>query len=387
MADIQLVIVEGPNEGREFELTGAIVVGRDTSAGLVIDDPEASRRHASLSVEGDTVTVEDLGSTNGTFLNGQRLTGAQTFSEGDKLRVGTTVFSLKVEAAADATRVGTSLPDLDDLQVTAPRQVPDFAKDEPPPAGPPTVEQPAAASTQAPVPPAPEPVPEPEPPAPEPVQPTTAGVPVPPEPTNAPPPSAGPPGGGFGGPPGGGPAAGAPPPGAAPPPPSPGPPPPPASFGPPPGAPPPGYAPPPAAPGYAGPVIPAGGLLAPSAFSAPPGTQFSGWWRRVGAALLDGLISLPFLVFGYILIVSPILMKREGQHNGQTWGKQALGIRVVRDTGEPFTYGTALLRDFVIKALLSALAIVSLLDSLWPLWDETNQALHDKLAGTHVLRA
>jgi uncharacterized RDD family membrane protein YckC len=80
-------------------------------------------------------------------------------------------------------------------------------------------------------------------------------------------------------------------------------------------------------------------------------------------------------------------MARDGPNNGQTWGKQALGIKVVRDSGEPFSYGTALLRDFVVKSLLfGALAVVWLVDVLWPLWDEQNQALHDKLLGTHVLR-
>jgi pSer/pThr/pTyr-binding forkhead associated (FHA) protein len=281
VADVSIVIVQGPNEGREFEVNGAIVVGRDASAGLVIDDPEASRRHASLMLDGSTLTVEDLGSTNGTFVNGARISAPQELGNGDKLRIGTTVFEVHAEepAAAEeevqATRVGTALPDLDDLQVTAPRQVPDFAKDEPP-AGPPTEEQPAAAEA-APAPPSPEPVapepiqptaanipqvpepPTPAPVAPEPIQPTAAGIPQPPAPTNAPPPSAGPPGG-IAGPPGGGPEAGPPPPpGGAPPPPSPAPPPP-SAPPPPPSAPPPGFAPPPAGPPvqYGGGGVPAG---------------------------------------------------------------------------------------------------------------------------------
>jgi uncharacterized RDD family membrane protein YckC len=375
VGDVQIVVVEGPNAGQEFELSGATTVGRDPSAGIVIDDPEASRRHSSLSLDGSKVTVEDLGSTNGTFVNGQRLTAPRELGPTDKLRIGTTVFELRVEEdAAQATRVGTALPDLDDIQVTAPRNVPDFAKDEPPVAA----EPPAAAA---------------EPPEPEPsgARPTTAGTPVPP-------PSAGPPGG-VGGPPGGpppSPGGPPPPPGGPPPPPSGGPPPPPSGGPPPPpSGPAPGYAPPPAAPGFAPPpASPApgaawapGGLLAPSSYGVPAGTQLAGWWSRVGAALLDGLISLPFLVIFYVFIVSPILMKRDGPNNGQTWGKQALGIRVVRDGGLPFTYGTALLRDVVIKALFGVFAITSLLDSLWPLWDDQNQALHDKLAGTHVVRS
>lgn len=376
MADTSIVIVQGPNEGREFEMSGAVVIGRDTSAGLVIDDAEASRRHASVSLDGSELKVEDLGSTNGTFVNGTRISEPTTLAQGDKLRIGTTVFEVHVAAPAEeevqATRLGTALPDLDDLQVTAPRQVPDFAKEE----------EPAAAAEPEPEPTAPAP----DPVAPGPIQPTAAGIPQPPAPTNAPPPSSGPPGGVPPGPPGGGAAGGPPPPpGGAPPPPSA----PPPSFAPPPAAapsaPPAGFAPPP--PPGAPPAPYAGGLLAPSSGPASSG-ELSGWWRRVGAALLDGIISIPFLVIGYVLIVAPILMKREGAKNGQTWGKQALGIRVIKDDGQPFTYGTALLRDFVIKTLLmGAIAIVSLVNSLWPLWDPQNQALHDKLAGTHVFRA
>jgi hypothetical protein len=128
-------VVEGPDTGKEFDLSGAATVGRDPSAGVSIDDPEASREHASLTVAGTTVTVQDLGSTNGTFVNGERLSAARELSETDKLRIGTTVFELRVTGAEDATRVGT-LPDPADLQATAPRQVPDFAS-APPPSGPP----------------------------------------------------------------------------------------------------------------------------------------------------------------------------------------------------------------------------------------------------------
>jgi hypothetical protein len=134
-------VVEGPDTGKEFDLSGATTVGRDASAGIAIDDPEASREHASLSVVGTTVTVTDLGSTNGTFVNGERLSGARELSATDKLRIGTTVFELRVAAAADATRVGT-LPDPGDVEATAQRQVPDFAGAPPPspsmpPPGPP----------------------------------------------------------------------------------------------------------------------------------------------------------------------------------------------------------------------------------------------------------
>jgi pSer/pThr/pTyr-binding forkhead associated (FHA) protein len=157
------VIVDGPNAGREFGISGATTVGRDPSAGIVIEDAEASRRHASLLVEGEIVTVEDLGSTNGSFLNGKRLAESSELATGDKLRVGTTVFELKAEV--QATRVGTALPDLDDIQVTAPRQIPSFATDDathvgtpagtagPPGGAPPTSAPPPAAAPRTSAPP------------------------------------------------------------------------------------------------------------------------------------------------------------------------------------------------------------------------------------------
>src|SRR3954462_216731 len=78
MAEIKLQIIEGPDAGQELDVEGAAVIGRDpSSAALVLQDSEASRRHASLIPEGQSLNVEDLGSTNGTFVNGERLGGAR----------------------------------------------------------------------------------------------------------------------------------------------------------------------------------------------------------------------------------------------------------------------------------------------------------------------
>ena len=90
MAEFQLVIVEGADTGREFDLTGGIVAGRGQDAGIVLEDSEASRKHASLSVEGGAVAVEDLGSTNGTFVNGTRIDRPRKLTPGDVVRVGET---------------------------------------------------------------------------------------------------------------------------------------------------------------------------------------------------------------------------------------------------------------------------------------------------------
>lgn len=131
----------------------------------------------------------------------------------------------------------------------------------------------------------------------------------------------------------------------------------------------------------------------------------AGWWSRVGATLLDGLILLiPLIIVGVVvgsdaagvtyaitllisLLYAPLLMARTGDDNGQTLGKQALGIRVRHESGEPMTFGRGVLRDFVGKTVLGLTVIYTLVDSLWPLWDKRNQALHDKIGSTRVVKA
>src|SRR3981081_493023 len=67
-----LRIVSGPAAGQFVELDGELVIGRE-SGGLDIGDPQLSRRHAAVRLRGDTVVVEDLGSRNGTYVNGARI--------------------------------------------------------------------------------------------------------------------------------------------------------------------------------------------------------------------------------------------------------------------------------------------------------------------------
>ncbi|HEX8807222.1 MAG TPA: FHA domain-containing protein [Candidatus Aquilonibacter sp.] len=78
--------------GREWLFEGLcpLTIGRDKSCELVLADAEVSRKHARLETQGGVVFVRDLDSSNGTFLNGQRLTGAVETREGDAIDVGTT---------------------------------------------------------------------------------------------------------------------------------------------------------------------------------------------------------------------------------------------------------------------------------------------------------
>jgi uncharacterized RDD family membrane protein YckC len=160
-----------------------------------------------------------------------------------------------------------------------------------------------------------------------------------------------------------------------------------------------------------------------TAQAPPPALPLAGWWARVGAYLIDTLLMLAiatvvfFLVWAisgdagtagigaaiawgaaeYLfrgLVYAPALMARSGPHNGQTLGKQAVGIRVVRDDAQPMDYGRAAVREWVVITLLIGIVggtftggIAPLIDYLWPLWEERNRAGHDIIASTMVFSA
>ena len=94
-----LVVQRSPSleEGGEFPLNSApVTVGRGAQNDLVLSGDEfASARHVRIEVRGDGVWVQDLDSTNGTYVNGSRVAGAQRLDAGDVLRVGET--DLRVE--------------------------------------------------------------------------------------------------------------------------------------------------------------------------------------------------------------------------------------------------------------------------------------------------
>ena len=72
-----------------------MLLGRNPECTLVLDDEYASGRHARVYADGGGWFVEDLGSTNGTYLAGERLTGPRPLAEGAQLRIGTTVLELR----------------------------------------------------------------------------------------------------------------------------------------------------------------------------------------------------------------------------------------------------------------------------------------------------
>lgn len=88
----QLNMKAGPNPGQVFVLDRAsLSIGRETTNDIVISDADVSRKHAQLTLEGEHYLLEDLGSTNGTFVNGERISGPVALKAGDVILLGDTV--------------------------------------------------------------------------------------------------------------------------------------------------------------------------------------------------------------------------------------------------------------------------------------------------------
>jgi uncharacterized RDD family membrane protein YckC len=181
----------------------------------------------------------------------------------------------------------------------------------------------------------------------------------------------------------------------------------------------------PADEGYTSPPPPGAGGVAVTAEPSAGRHVLAGWWSRVAATLIDGLVIgigalLVMLVFGAVfsvgffdgedsgtaavvvglligilstsviaLLYAPLLMART---DGRTLGRMAVGNRVVRANGRPMTFGVAVVREVVVKTLLFGIigsltiGIASLVDVLWPLWDEENRALHDFVVDTRTVK-
>ena len=144
----QFVMRTGPNPGKVFEVSKSeIYIGRDINNDIVINDAEISRKHARLILQAGEYVLEDLGSTNGSYVNGQRLMGPHVLRPGETVLFGENV-SLAFDAGYDA----------DSTMIASPEQSPAFTT--PPPTQEAYVPPPQQAD---PVPPTPAPTPSPEP--------------------------------------------------------------------------------------------------------------------------------------------------------------------------------------------------------------------------------
>jgi len=95
-APTHVLVTEGANTGERADLERApILIGRGSDAAIRLDDDYVSTRHARIAASGDQWFVEDLGSTNGTYIGSVRLTQPTTISVGTQIRIGKTILELR----------------------------------------------------------------------------------------------------------------------------------------------------------------------------------------------------------------------------------------------------------------------------------------------------
>ncbi len=84
----QLIVVAGANVGEMYDLKGTLIIGRGREADIRVQGDGISRKHARLRLSGENAVLEDLGSTNGSFVNGEKVS-SRVLADGDKIQVGT----------------------------------------------------------------------------------------------------------------------------------------------------------------------------------------------------------------------------------------------------------------------------------------------------------
>lgn len=105
-----LKFISGKYQGGEFPLKGdkQLIIGRSSELDIVLVEDMVSRKHAKITLQNGKITIEDLGSTNGTFVNGEKVK-SQRLKEGDRILVGTSILKL--------IKQGANAPEMSDAQV------------------------------------------------------------------------------------------------------------------------------------------------------------------------------------------------------------------------------------------------------------------------------
>jgi len=117
-----LVVRQGAQAGMSFSITGnQVLLGREEGLDIILQDPESSRRHSRISWQGGQYVIEDLGSTNGTFVNGVQITTPQMLNPGDSIGIGQTALVFQMQ--------GGQIP----FQSPPPRQAQAYAAPSSPP--------------------------------------------------------------------------------------------------------------------------------------------------------------------------------------------------------------------------------------------------------------
>ncbi|MEA3326109.1 MAG: FHA domain-containing protein [Chloroflexota bacterium] len=133
----QLTMRSGPTPGKVFPLEQEEVrLGRDLASDISISDPEVSRHHARFFMQDENIFMEDLGSTNGSFLNGQRISNPQQLRQGDVITFGEKIVMVfeKTIYDRDATVVSSQSPRTVQAQFQEAQPVQEAYQPEPEPA-------------------------------------------------------------------------------------------------------------------------------------------------------------------------------------------------------------------------------------------------------------
>jgi pSer/pThr/pTyr-binding forkhead associated (FHA) protein len=92
----RIAVIESDKlKGKSFDLDDEVIIGRADKCSLVLDDTYVSQVHARIFKRGDSYMIEDMGSTNGTYLNRRRITAAAELQRGDQVKIGKAVLELR----------------------------------------------------------------------------------------------------------------------------------------------------------------------------------------------------------------------------------------------------------------------------------------------------
>jgi hypothetical protein len=94
-AHLRVETAPGFTAGSVYDVSDGALFGRGDQCNIKLEDNFASTNHARITPQGDSIVLEDLGSTNGTYLNGQALTGPQPLHHGDRIRIGDSEFAVE----------------------------------------------------------------------------------------------------------------------------------------------------------------------------------------------------------------------------------------------------------------------------------------------------
>ena len=145
---VTLIMRQGPRPNQAFELTKDVyTIGREAGNDITLEDPQISRHHARLTRQGNSYVIEDLGSTNGAFVNGRRVSTPVLLSNGDMLGFADTiVLAVQVQnPVADATVVNRNAAVATSI---SPSTAPAFGPPPPPVRSAAAVQQPVQAQPQ-----------------------------------------------------------------------------------------------------------------------------------------------------------------------------------------------------------------------------------------------